>query len=90
MYWSVSFSRVATVDLAAMSPSHDEERGERRGSATIASLKDSAGGQVEFHAEEPALKSDQSSGEELHVRISINKNDGLNQIPSTTFPRLRA
>lgn len=49
-----------------MAPSHDEER---RGSATIASLKDAAGGQVDFHAEEPALKSEDSSGEELHVSV---------------------
>ena len=50
--------------LLAMAPSHEEER---RGSATIATLKDAAAGKIELHDEEKGIHSDESSGEDLHT-----------------------
>ena len=47
-----------------MAPSQDEER---RNSATIATLKDVAAGNIELHNEEKGLRSEESSNEELHT-----------------------
>jgi hypothetical protein len=47
-----------------MALSQDEER---RNSATIASLKDAAVGNIEFHNEEKGLRGEESSDEELHT-----------------------
>ena len=47
-----------------MAPSQEEER---RNSATIATLKDVAAGNIELHNEEKGLRSEESSDEELHT-----------------------